>query len=301
MSYPTGFHPIEWDVYKTLDAVNISNLKEIGRSPLHFRHRCAHEKNSATLTMGRTAHAAILEPARFDRDFVVWDRVTDAEKMSPRRGKVWDEFCQANRGKTIVTPSEHRFACNVRTAVRAKPVALKYLREGTAEQTMIWGDAATGRRCKGRLDWITNLEGVDALVGLKTSRDLTPRTFAAQAAKLSYHLQWAFYVDGYSVITGREPRVVEICVESEAPFDVVVYIIPSDVIEVGRESYRALLERLGECERTKRWPGRSENEVVFELPAYLRNDDDDEDVSDLGLDEGSLRRAADVLNEGLDQ
>lgn len=296
--FSPGFHPLTWDVYKSLDAINISNLKEIARSPLHYRYRCQHEKNTPALTMGRTAHAAILEPERFDREFVVWDRETDAGKMSPRRGKAWDEFCQANKGKTIVTPAEHLFARNVRDAVRSKPVALKYLRDGTAEKTMVWLDAATGRRCKGRLDWVTHLEGVDAIVGLKTARDLTPRTFAAQAARLFYHLQWAYYVDAYATITGREPRVVEICVEGEAPFDVVVYVIPSEVIEVGREEYRAMFERLGECERSSRWPGRADNEVIFELPAYMQPEEDD-DVGDLDLDDGSLRRAADALNEGL--
>ena len=294
-----GLYPgLSFERYSSLERINISNLKEMVRSPLHYRYRCAHQRESTALSMGRSAHAAVLEPERFERDYVVWDEVTDAGKMSPRRGKKFDAFCEFHKGKIGVEPKEHRFACNVRDAVRAKPVARKYLDgEGTRELTLLWDDVETKAPCKGRLDLVTHVEGVDVIVGLKTDRDLTPRTFSAKAARLLYHLQWGFYYDAFSTVTGREPRVVEICVETEPPHDVTVYVIPSDVIEVGREQYRELLAKHRECERSKRWPGRSDNEVVFELPAYLQRDD--EDLTDLDLDEGSLRRAADALNEDL--
>jgi hypothetical protein len=291
-----GLHPgLSFERYSSLERVNISTLKEMARSAMHYRFRCAHQKESPALAMGRSAHMAILEPERFAAELVVWDETTDAGKMSPRSGKKWDEFCVRNPGKSIVVPKEHRFACNVRDAVRAKPIARKYLGEGERELTMLWDDAETKTRCKGRLDLLTHVDGVDCLVGIKGTRSLDPRKFSAQAASLLYYLQWAYYYDGYSTITGREPRVVEICVEGEAPHDVVVYVIPSDVIELGREEYRALLVKLGECERSKRWPGRADNEVAFELPAYLQPDD--EDLDDLELEGDERARAVAALNE----
>jgi len=294
----SGLHyDLSWELYKGIDRANISNLKEMARSALHYRYRCAHEKDSTTLALGRAAHAAILEPERFDREFVVWDERTDTGRLRPRNSKDFDAFAELHKGKVVLKPDAHRFALNVRDAVRSKPVALKYIREGRPEVTMLWQDVATSRWCKGRLDWLTSAHGSDALVGFKTARDLSPRAFSQQAAKLLYHLQWAYYFDGYSTLTGREPRMVEICVESEPPFDVVVYIIPADVIELGREEYRALLGRLDECDRARAWPGRADNEVVFELPAYLQKDDD-EDVGDLELEGEARTRAVDALNEG---
>jgi hypothetical protein len=295
----TGLYPdLSFERYTSLERVNISNLKEMARSALHYRYRCAHQKESATLSMGRSAHTAILEPERFERDFIVWDEVTDGGKMSPRRGKKWDAFCEFNKGKTVVKPDEFRFACNVRDAVRHKPVARKYLCDGPCELSLLWEDAETKAPCKGRLDLVTTVGQIDCIVGIKTSRDLDPRKFSAQAASLHYYLQWAFYYDGYSTLTGKSPRIVEICVEATPPYDVVVYVVPADVLELGREAYRELLVKLGDCERAKRWPGRADNEVVFQLPAYMQRDED-EDLDELELEGDSRARAVAALNEDL--
>jgi hypothetical protein len=284
MGDPDGIYPdLAWDRYRAIERTNISTLKEMARSALHYRHRLEHDKETTALSLGRSAHAAILEPERFARDYTVWDQVTDGGAMSPRRGSKWNEFCAANQGRTIVRPNEHRFAVNIAAAVHNKPVARKYLREGKAELSMLWTDVETKRPCKGRIDWVTHVDGIDCVVGLKTARDLSPRTFSSQAARLLYYQQWAFYLDGHSTLTKKEPRMVEICVEVEPPHDVVVYIVPIDVLELGREEYRALLVKLGECERSKRWPGRADNEVMFELPAYMQHDDDEE-LDDLGLE-----------------
>jgi hypothetical protein len=295
-----GVYPdLSFERYTSIERVNISNLKEMARSPLHYRYRCAHQKDSPALALGRAAHMALLEPGRFESDFVVWDERTASGRLRPRNSKDYDAFVEANKGRTVLVPDQHRFACNIRDAVRAKPIARKYLGDGQRELSFVWDDAETHAPCKGRLDLLTRVDGCDCIVGVKSSRDLAPRAFSQQAAKLLYYLQWGFYFDGYSTLTGKEPRVVEICVESEPPHDCVVYVVPADVIDLGREEYRALLAKLGECERTKRWPGRSDNEVLFQLPAYLQPDDD-EDVSDLELEGDARKGAVEALNEGIE-
>lgn len=280
----TGLYPdVDFERYLGIDRTRISNLKEMARSPLHYKHRLTSEKKSAALELGRSSHAAVLEPARFESDFVLWDERTDKGTVRPRRGKDWDAFCAANAGKTIIKADEHRFACAIRDAVHRKPVAAKYLEKGRAEVSMIWDDVETKRRCKGRVDWITHVDGIDCLVGLKTARSGDEREFANQAAKLLYHLQWSFYFDGYEAATGKKARVVEIAVESSAPHDVVVWIVPSEVLEFGREEYRRLIGRLTDCEVLNQWPGRAENEVLFQLPAYLMQDEEN-DVDALDLE-----------------
>jgi hypothetical protein len=293
-----GIHPgLSWERYLSVNRTRISNLKEMARSPLHYQHRLINAKKTAPLELGRTAHAAVLEPERFEKDYVLWDERTAAGTVRPRRGKDWDAFCAENSGKTIIRAEEHGFACAIRNAVRSNRVAAKYLDSGYAEVAMIWDDVATGRKCKGRVDWITHVEGIDAIVGLKTTRDGDLRAFANQAAKLLYHLQWAYYADGYLEATGKKARVVEIVVEAAPPHDVVVYIVPAEVLEFGREEYRRLLEQLEECGKTGRWPGRASNEVIFELPAYLQPDDDD--VGELELEGVARARAVAALNEGI--
>jgi len=279
-----GIYPgLSIERYLDIERTRISHLKEMARSALHYSYRLKAAKKSASLELGKTSHMAVLEPERFEAEFVVWDERTESGSVRPRRGKDWDAFCDAHRDKTIVLADEYAFACSIRDAVRRKRVASKYLDAGYAEVTTIWDDVETGRKCKGRIDWVTNVENCDAIVGIKTTRDGDFRKFSNQAADLLYHLQWAFYYDGYATATGREPRVVEIVVESAPPHDVVVYIVPADVIERGREHYRELLAKLGECERANAWPGRADRELLFQLPAYMSRDEDN-DVSDLDLE-----------------
>jgi len=279
-----GIYPgLSLERYLDIERTRITHLKEMARSALHYRYRLAIGKKSAALELGKTAHMAVLEPERFEKDFAIWDERTESGSVRPRRGKDWDAFCEKHPDQTIVKADEHAFACAIRDAVRNKRVAMKYLDAGYAEVTTIWDDVETGRRCKGRIDWVTNVEGIDAIVGIKTTRDGDLRKFQNQAASLLYHLQWAFYYDGYATATGREPRVVEIVVEAAAPHDVVVYIVPADVLELGRETYRELLVKLTECERANAWPGRADREQLFQLPAYMTREEDN-DVSDLDLE-----------------
>jgi PDDEXK-like domain of unknown function (DUF3799) len=249
--------------YRAIDALNISRLKELQRSPLHYVYRLANPLTTPPLTLGVAAHCATLEPERFGRQYAVWTRRTDAGKMAPRNGQHWDRFQAENVGKMLLTEDERDEALSIASAVRADPVAMRYLEAGEPEVTMTW---EPGR--KGRADWLTTVGGQPALVGLKTTRDCRHFSFGAQAAKLGYPLQWAWYHDGYREIRGVAPLMVEIVVESAPPHAVAVYKILDDIIEWGRLGYTDLLIQLEECERLKQWPGPYTEEQILTLPSW---------------------------------
>jgi hypothetical protein len=267
--------------YFALPALSISRLKELRRSPLHYRHLIEHPKSSPAMTLGTAAHCATLEPERFTRDFVIWDRRTESGRMSPRTGKAWDAFVAEAGSRTVLTSDEHAEASDMAMAVRLDPVAAKYLERGEPEVSLQWelGD----RRCKGRADWITHLDGEPVLVGLKTARSCLPFVFGSAAAKLGYHLQWAFYFDGFRSITGKTPRMIEIVVESAPPHAVVVYVIPEDVLDQGRDEYVELLRILADCEARDEWPGPATTEQILTLPTWVYGQAED-DISELQLE-----------------
>ena len=255
---------VEFARYRAAAGVNVSSLKELNRSPLHYRHAKDNPKpTSSAMALGTAAHCATLEPERFAGSFAIW-------AGGIRRGKEWDAFKAdaEGRGMAVLTEDERTEALAIAAAVRGCPEAMVYLRRGHAEVSMAWHDAETGTACKGRVDWLTAIDGADVVVGLKTTRDLRPRKFAAQAADLAYHWQWAFYCDGFQAITGRLPMVVEIVVESAAPHAVAVYRIPEHVLERGRQEYRAALTTLAQCEASGVWPGPVVGEVEFDLPGW---------------------------------
>jgi len=269
------------DEYRALPAMNISLLKELRRSALHFQHAKTHPKESAAMTLGTAAHCAALEPERFTHDFVIWDRKTDSGRAAPRTGKAWEAFQAEAGARTVLTVDEYWLAVEMAAAVRTDAVAAKYLAQGEPEVSLRW--QLVDRPCKGRVDWLTTMDDGPVIVGLKSARDCRPFIFGSAAAKLGYHLQWAWYFDGYLAITGKTPRMVEIVVESAAPHAVVVYVIPEDVIDQGRDEYQELLRQLAVCERDEIWPGPAETELILTLPSWVYGPAD-EDLSDLQLE-----------------
>lgn len=271
--------------YDVIQALNISSLKNMKRSPQHYLHALSVREDKECFTLGNATHVACLEPERYAQDFAVWDRTTEAGAMAPRRGQHWESFVTGAAGKTVLTPEQNRIANNIAKAVRANELAAAYLASGDPEVTIEWTLPAElgGRPAKGRVDWLTTIDGQRVIVGLKTSRDCRRYAFGSQAAKLAYHWQWAYYFDGYVATRGGEvPRMVEIVVEAAAPHAVAVYRIPDDIIEQGREEYWEAVKRLNECEASGVWPGPEPKEEFLSLPSWVYGTDDS-DVSDIGL------------------
>lgn len=254
--------------YRARDGLSITTLKEMLRSPLHFRHARDNPKDSAPFALGRAAHCAVLEPHRFGIDFAVWDRRTASGAMAPRNGKQWEEFQDGAYGRDIITADQAALALDMAISVHRDRQAMKYLRTGLPEVSMFWRNGPF--QCRGRIDWLHESRDLGTvLVGLKSTQDCRPFHFSRQAKRLGYELQWAYYHDGWQTITGRAPdRVVEIVVEAKPPHAVGVYVIPGEVLQAGTEQYLALLEQLDECQRTDFWPGPNRTEQILTLPTW---------------------------------
>lgn len=254
-----------WHEYRDLDGVNVTSLKQMLRSPAHFLQATATPRAATdAMVVGTLTHTAVLEPDRLLRDYVQWDGKV-------RRGAEWEAFCATAvaNGRTIVRPADMASAIAMQRAVHSHAVAAPLLRHGRPEIAMLWCDRETGIGCKGRVDWLTGGPTMPVIVGLKTTADASLRVFQRQAARLRYHLQWAYYHDGYETISGRPARMLEIVVETSPPYDVVVYEITEGTLREGRREYRALLARLRECTETDTWDGQAPTHIVpLDLPSW---------------------------------
>lgn len=271
-----------WPQYTAIDAVNWSTLKHLAESPRHYRHALRAdraEEQTVALAKGSALHYAIFEPHRLDRDVAVWD--------GGRRGtNAYKAWLADNAGKLEIGADAAGEVRAMAAAVRSHPAAGPLLAAGEAEVAIRWTDPATGLRCKGRLDWLNEHadEGRILLVDLKSTRSTHPRRFAAQAARLGYHEQLAFYRRGLRALFGedRPIDVAIIAVESAAPFDVVVYELDDDALYPGDESVSELLAKLAVCVEANHWPGRAEEPLRLDLPAWVFPGDDDE-AAGLGI------------------
>lgn len=282
--------------YASIDAVNFSTLKFMAKSPLHYRFACDHAtKITQPMRLGDAAHTSTLEPVRFTQDYAVYvpppptpkksktGKVTVPKAPTDRRGtNAWKEFEVANDGKTVLKEGEFNAAMRIRDAVRSNAEALRYLRKGDAEVTLVWQDAETGVWLKCRLDFLSH-SVPDVIAELKSSVDVSPWKFQSQYARMNYHVQAAMQCDGLEAVLGRTPYHKCIAVEATEPHDTAVYNVIGEPLELGREMYRDLLNKLVACRRNNDWPGVAAGaEVELRLPAWATAGQDD--LSDLGLE-----------------
>jgi len=276
--------PMSFAAYRSIQALNWSALKHLSRSPAHYLARLLDPGvDTASLKRGRAVHVAVLEPERFASLYAVWD--------GRRSGKDWEAFEAAERlaGREVLTAKEYELAKALAIAVRGDPVAARYVTGVRTEQSIGWtyrrpefeGLAGYEMACKARLDAVSQL----GIVDLKTSRDGSPSAFGREVLRLEYHVQAAWYVDGYRAQTGRELPWSWVVVEATAPHVVQVYQATEDVLELGRERYRELLDLLHACQRDNHWPGYATSEMPIQLPRWAWPQD--EDVEDIGLEFGS--------------
>lgn len=281
MDFAPGIYPADTD-YESIDAINISRLLLAAISPKHYKR--GSKRDTKPMAFGRAGHCATLEPKRFESDFEIWEttyrggekvgKVIKAEgDRRPRSGNAWDVFETeaAVRGHSIVTDTEWQEARAIAEVVRTDEVAGPIVRRVQAEQVMVW--RIDGVLCKGRPDGISDLEIPD----LKICADITEHAFSRSVARYSYHVRMAWYVDGYEAITGKRLPANLIAVEAAEPHDVVVYDLPDEVLDIGREEYHRLLGIVRECQRSGEWPGignRCRN--ILSLPRYLYPDGEED-------------------------
>jgi hypothetical protein len=271
--------------YDAIGKLNISRLKELKRSPLHFRHMLDNPKQSDPLTLGNATHIAVLEPERYVTEFVTWQRLSENGNPCPRRGQYWDAFLMENPGRKVLTVEQNALANAIAKSVRFNETAQPFLDSGDPEVSLEWllPPELGGRPAKGRVDWVTGVRGRTHIVGLKTARDCRHFQFSKQAANLGYHMAWAYYFDAWKAIVSEEPELIEIVAEVDPPHAVAVYRIPPEIILQGREEYHECVKILAECEQSDEWPGPVVGVEDLSLPSWAYRQEGD-DLTDLGLE-----------------
>lgn len=244
--------------YLTWPGVNYSTLKHMVRSPLHYKYALENPaEETMSMVIGDAFHAAALEPARFAAEYVAFDG-------DRRAGNRWKEFQEAHASKTILRADELATVKAMAKAVREHPVARSYLTAPGAmvERSITWRDA-TGIMCKARLDLVSTV-----VADLKSAATIDERAFRAQAAKLGYFSQLAFYRRGLRALTKLTLPCLIIAVESEAPYDVGVFPIPEEALTLADAQITKLLTRVAECRASGQWPGRYPTEKQLTMPAW---------------------------------
>lgn len=260
--------------YDSDPGINFSTLKVLwDKSPKHYKSVLGSGRvDTPFFAAGRLFHCMVLEPDAVDERFVRHEQIDRRTTAGKARAKELNED-----SRTKIDEETWGEVSRWRDAVASDRIAAQYLRGLTPEVPMFWTDPETGIRCKGRPDGLI-VAGDTTIVGLKTAEDVRIHHFQRKAARLGYHLQWAFYHDGAREC-GHDVRapMVEIVVEKNPPYDVVVFEIHDDTIDDGRIAYRDALKTLADSRERGDFRGVSRGlPVHFSLPKWAHYSDDDD-------------------------
>lgn len=255
--------------YHSGPGISKTGLTDLERSPAiyyakHLDPQRPVEETKAGQLEGQLTHCAILEPEEFGKRYIVGPDC--------RRGtKEWKAFEDDHPGLTIIKPDQYEVAMRQSDSVRKLPEAKALLDHGEAEVSAYWIDPDSGVLCRCRPDWVAPInEGGVILADVKTCSDASPQEFARQIARKTYHIQAAYYTDGY----GAAARVlvhafVFFAVEDQYPYASCAIALDPEGEALGRATYRALLQTYARCQETRSWPGYSDAIELVSLPSYM--------------------------------
>lgn len=261
--------------YHAESAVGSSGLKLLRRSPAHYwaayrdPNREPMEPTPA-MKIGTAWHASIFEPAAFARDYI---EIPEGLDKRTKEGKaLWAEI-EASGREPMAKSVMDQIAAMTAAAVAHPAVRVIFQQGGAAEQSMFWTDAITGVKCKIRPDFAVMPCAMfpnGLIVDGKTTEDASADGFPRSAWNYEYHLQAAFYVDGFQQVVGTKapPAFLFLCQEKARPYATAVYSASDDLLQYGRKLYRAALDVLAQCERTNQWPGYPTTVAPMVLPAW---------------------------------
>lgn len=256
------------DYHADTTRISKSGLDLFSRSPRHYYAKYldpnrVQEQPTKALILGSAVHTAILEPHKFSDEYAVEPVVNKRTNQGKEEMQL---FLAANAAKTIIDVEIYDQAMRARDAVYKHGFAAELLSIGKAEQTIFFEDAESGARCKCRPDFITS-DGL--IVDIKTTQDASPEAFGRSSYNYRYHVQAAFYSQGYEEEFSKPPEAfVFIAVETLDIFEVAVYYASVEDLILGRETYRPELSRYQACVNTGLWPGYGEEIQRLQLPYY---------------------------------
>ncbi|MDR1848834.1 MAG: PD-(D/E)XK nuclease-like domain-containing protein [Zoogloeaceae bacterium] len=227
--------------------VSCSLLKEILRSPAHFRAAWNGEVeiNPPSPFFGQAMHDFLLNPKLFKQFYEVKPhedvRIADAR-----------QFKLPNSNKIILSQLQAEQLTGIGSAVSSHTLARKLLGEGRHEITHIFKDPKTGIWLKFRPDCLCLNDGI--CLDIKKTQDASPRPFGRAAFDGGYDMQAALCLMGLREIYQRDFDFVFLAIEEIKPNAIALYAAPIEMLERGERRVRAALDTLKECRDKDFWP-----------------------------------------------
>ena len=245
-----------------------SSLDKVHRSMAHYLvDKDTPKEPTPSMAFGSAFHCAILESKLYSESYFTLpqlDRRTIVGK---------NEYCRLlheNIGKIPLSLSDSNSIELMKSAILSHPVAGNLFENGEAENSFFWVDKSTQLLCKCRPDYLRK-DGI--CVELKSTKDASFDSFQKDVANLRYYVQGAFFKDGVNHNQVECKEFLICAVETEAPYNVNVFRLDEESIDIGRNAYKADLEKIKryfEVDEVERFAGYSPEVNDMYLPNWIK-------------------------------
>ncbi|EHO1103072.1 PD-(D/E)XK nuclease-like domain-containing protein, partial [Salmonella enterica] len=253
---PGIYYDIPNEAYHAGPGVSKSQLDDIADTPAIYlwrKNAPVDTEKTKSLDTGTAFHCRVLEPEEFSKRFIIAPEFNRRTSAGKEEEKIFLEEC-ARTGRTVLTAEEGRKIELMYQSVMALPLG-QWLVEsaGYAESSVYWEDPETGILCRCRPDKI--IPEFHWIMDVKTTADI--QRFRTAYYDYRYHVQDAFYSDGYRAQFGEIPTFVFLVASTTAEcgrYPVEIFMMGEDAKLAGQREYRRNLQTLAECLNNDEWP-----------------------------------------------
>ncbi|MEB7738549.1 PD-(D/E)XK nuclease-like domain-containing protein [Escherichia coli] len=253
---PGIYYGISNENYHAGPGVSKSQLDDIADTPALYlwrKNAPVDTTKTKTLDLGTAFHCRVLEPEEFSNRFIVAPEFNRRTNAGKEEEKAFLMEC-ADTGKTVITAEEGRKIELMYQSVMALPLG-QWLVEsaGHAESSIYWEDPETGILCRCRPDKI--IPEFHWIMDVKTTADI--QRFKTAYYDYRYHVQDAFYSDGYEAQFGVQPTFVFLAVSTTVEcgrYPVEIFMMGEEAKLAGQQEYHRNLRTLADCLNTDEWP-----------------------------------------------
>ena len=269
---PGIYRNIDNHDYHSGPGLSATNLCELARSPLHYITSLATpHKETPAMKLGSATHCAILEPERFDVEYL---QAPHLDRRTKEGKAAWTEIEQS--GKILLSEEDYKKATDMAQAVHKHKIASRLLSGGASEQSIYWNQEINSLDdnkflCKCRPDYLKEIPQGCLIVDLKTSQDAEINSFQKKAYwNYNYHIQAAHYMNGFEAVTHKKTLAfIFIVIESEPPYAINIFKAADEFINSGKNKVRELYELYASCLEKNNWPGYSEDIKELRFPKSI--------------------------------
>ncbi|EIQ7254308.1 PD-(D/E)XK nuclease-like domain-containing protein, partial [Salmonella enterica] len=253
---PGIYYDIPNEAYHAGPGVSKSQLDDIADTPAIYlwrKNAPVDTEKTKSLDTGTAFHCRVLEPEEFSKRFIIAPEFNRRTSAGKEEEKTFLEEC-ARTGRTVLTAEEGRKIELMYQSVMALPLG-QWLVEsaGYAESSVYWEDPETGILCRCRPDKI--IPEFHWIMDVKTTADI--QRFRTAYYDYRYHVQDAFYSDGYRAQFGEIPTFVFLVASTTAEcgrYPVEIFMMGEDAKLAGQREYRRNMQTLAECLNNDEWP-----------------------------------------------